>query len=262
MPFFDTHAHLDQAEFDADREEVILRAVQAGVETILCVGVDAATSAAAVALAQRHPSIRAAVGIQPNSRDAMTGAELQRIVGLAGHDRVVALGETGLDRYWDTTPLPLQQDFFARHLRFSQDRDIPVIIHCRDARQETLATLRAAAARGPLRGVMHALSGDAAFAAECVELGLYLSFAGNATYTNKKSASLRAAAASVPADRILIEPDCPYMTPHPLRGKQRNEPALIVHTAACLAALRGVPIEELAAQTTANARRLFVRTES
>lgn len=258
MSFVDTHAHLDQPEFDADRAEVILRAVQAGVEALLCVGVDAASSAAAVALAEQYPAIRAAVGIQPNSRDALTDAEWQRIVELAGHPRVAALGETGLDRYWDFTPLPLQQEFFARHLRLGQGRDIPLIIHCRNAEQETLAMLRAAAARGPLRGVMHAFSGDAAFAAECVELGLHLSFAGNVTYTNKKFASLRAAAATVPADRILIETDSPYMTPHPPRGKQqRNEPALLVHTAACLASLRGVPIEEFAAQATANARSLL-----
>ena len=260
MPFFDTHTHLDQAEFDADREDVIARAGRAGVETILCVGVDAASSAAALALAEQYPSIRAAVGIQPNSRDAMTDAEWQRIVALAEHPRVVALGETGLDRYWDSTPLPLQQEFFARHLRFSQERDIPVIIHCRNAEQEVLPMLRAATARGPLRGVMHAFSGDAAFGTECVELGLHLSFAGNVTYTNKKFASLREAAAAIPADQILVETDSPYMTPHPLRGKQqRNEPALIVHTAACLASLRGVTIEEIAVQTTANARSLFGR---
>jgi TatD DNase family protein len=258
MPFFDTHAHLDQAEFDVDREDVIRRAAEAGVETILCVGVDAASSAAAVHLAEKHPAVRAAIGIQPNSRDAMTDTEWQRIVELAGHPRVVALGETGLDRYWDSTPLPLQQEFFARHLRLSQDRDIPIIVHCRDAQQETLAMLREAAACGPLRGAMHAFSGDATFAAECLSLGLHLSFAGNVTYMNKKFAALREAATTVPADRLLIETDSPYLTPHPLRGKQRrNEPALILHTAACLAALRGVPVEELAAQTTANARRLL-----
>ena len=128
----------------------------------------------------------------------------------------------------------------------SQERDLAVVIHCRDARADMLPMLREAASRGPLRGVLHAFSGDAAMAAECLDLGLYVSFAGNVTYTNKKFQSLREAAAMIPADRILIETDSPYLTPEPLRGKQkRNEPALVAHTAAALAALRGVPLERV-----------------
>jgi TatD DNase family protein len=174
------------------------------------------------------------------------------------HARVVALGETGLDRYWDYAPIELQRDYFERHLRISQARDLPVVIHCRDAAADMMPMLRDAVARGPLRAVMHAFSGDATMAAECLELGLYISFAGNSTYTNKKFQSLREAAISIPADRILIETDSPYLTPEPLRGKQkRNEPALVAHTAASLAALRGVPLEEFDRQTTENARRLF-----
>jgi len=255
---FDTHAHLDQEEFDADREAVIARAQQAGVETIVCVGVAAASSRAAVLLAEKHPEIRAAVGIQPNSCAQIAADEWEQIVALVAHPAVVALGETGLDRFWDYAPFALQQAYFARHLQLAQHRDLPVIIHCRDAQADVLAMLRDAVARGPLRGVLHAFSGDAAMADECLQLGLYVSFAGMVTYTNKKFAPLRAVAATVPADRVLIETDSPYLVPEPLRGKERrSEPAQIVHTAGCLAELRGVPADEFAAQTTANARRLF-----
>lgn len=258
MPLFDTHAHLDQSEFDADRDAAFERARQAGVETILCVGVGAASSQAAVDLAARMPGLFAAVGIQPNYAGQAAADEWERIVALSSAPRVAAIGETGLDRYWDHTPFDVQQDHFDRHLRLAQERNLPVIIHCREAEADLLPMLRAASARGPVRGVLHACSCSQATADECLSLGLYVSFAGNVTYTNKKFQSLRALAAIIPGDRLLIETDSPYMTPHPLRGKQpRNEPALLVHTAASLAALRGVPLETLAAQTTANARRLF-----
>ena len=258
MPYFDTHAHLDQAEFDADRDAAIDRARQAGVETILCVGVGARSSRAAVALAQRLPSLFAAVGVQPNYAGQAAPDEWEQIVELASAPRVAAIGETGLDRYWDHTPFDVQQDYFDRHLRLAQERNLPVIIHCREAEADLLPILRAAAARGQVRGVLHACSCDQATAAECLSLGLYVSFAGNVTYTNKKFQELRALAATIPADRLLIETDSPYLTPHPLRGKQpRNEPAWLVHTAASLAELRGVSLDMLAAQTTANAQRLF-----
>ena len=181
-------------------------------------------------LGQCLPSLFAAVGIHP---ELLRGGGARRLAsdrGPADHPRVVALGETGLDRYWDHAPIELQRDYFDRHLRMSQRRDLPVVIHCRDAQADMLPMLREAAARGPLRGVLHAFSGDAAMAAECLDLGLYVSFAGNVTYTNKKFQSLREAAATIPADRILIETDSPYLTPEPLRGKQkRNEPALVAH---------------------------------
>jgi TatD DNase family protein len=258
ISYFDTHVHLDQEEFDADREAVIARARQAGVDSMLCVGISANSSAAAMRLAESHAEVYAAVGIQPNSAAAMNDTDWQRIVVRADQARVVALGETGLDRYWDYTPFALQQEYFARHLRLGQERGLPVVIHCRDAEADLLPMLRQAAARGPIRGVLHAFSGDAAFAAECVALGLHVSFAGMVTYTNRKFVPLREAAAAVPADRILIETDSPYLVPQPLRGKQsRNEPAHVILTARCLAQLRGVPVEQFAAQTTANARQLF-----
>lgn len=255
--FFDTHAHLDQSEFDADRSEVIARARAAGVEGILCVAVSAASSQSVLQLAEQY-ELPAAVGIHPNSTAEAAAGDWQHVVALVDHPRVVALGETGLDRYWDFAPLALQQEYLDRHLRLAQERDLPVVIHCRDAAEDLMPMLRAAARRGPLQGILHAFSGDASLAAKCVDLGLYISFAGNLTYSNKKFDMLRAAAMIVPEERLLIETDSPYLVPQVFRGKQkRNEPAHVVHTAAFLAHLRDMTVEQLAAATTANARRLF-----
>lgn len=254
MPLVDTHAHLDQAEFDADRSAVIERSRAAGVEAIVAIGVTADSSAAVVRLTSEYPSLYAAVGIHPNYCAEAGPADWDRVVALAHEPRVVALGETGLDRYREHAPLALQQEYFDRHLRLSQERDLPFIVHTRESQAEVLAMLREARARAPVRGVMHSFTGDAAAAAECVDLGMYISFAGMVTF--KKSDDLRAVAAKVPADRILVETDSPYLSPHPLRGK-RNEPANVALTAECLANVRGVSLEEFTAQTTNNARRLF-----
>jgi TatD DNase family protein len=260
MTLFDTHAHLDQEDFEADRPAVVERAKAAGVEKILCVGTSAASSLQAVRLAERYDAVWAAVGIHPNSAAEAAPDDWQKIDDLLGHPRVVALGETGLDCYRDYTPLALQQEFFERHLRLSLERHLPAVIHCCDAADALLPLLRQAAAAGPLRGVLHAFSGDASFLEECVSLGLHISFAGNVTYKNKKFASLHSAAAAVPPDRLLVETDSPYLTPEPLRGKQRrNEPANVVHTAAWLASIRGVDAETLARQTTENAEGLFLQ---
>jgi TatD DNase family protein len=259
MILFDTHAHLDQEEFHADRLAVVQRAREAGVEKILCVGISAASSAEAVRLAEEFDSVWAAVGIHPNSTAEADRGDWTLIEKLLAHPRVLALGETGLDRYWDFAPLALQQEYFERHLRLSQERRLPVVIHCREAADDLLPLLRHAAAREPLRGVLHAFSGDTPFAEECVALGLHVGLAGNVTYKNKKFEPLRAAATAVPLERLLLETDSPYLTPEPLRGKQRrNEPAHVVHTLARLAALRGLDIETLARHTRENAERLFL----
>ncbi len=255
MHLFDTHTHLDDEQFDADRDGVIDRAAKAGVKSILAVGISAATSHACIRLATQHANVHAAVGIQPNCCAEAGPDDWDRIVRLSHDEHVVALGETGLDRHWDYTPFDMQQDFFDRHLRLARERDLPVVIHTRDCASDTLEMLRAAADRGPLRGVMHAFSADAAVASECVDLGLYISFAGMVTY--KKSQELRRVAAAVPDDRLLIETDCPYLSPEPVRGKRPNEPAYLVYTAMRLAEARGVSVESLAEATTANARRLF-----
>ncbi len=246
--FFDTHAHLDQEEFDSDRQAVIERARLAGVEHILSVGIDLTSSRQAVRLAEEHEGIFAAVGIHPNSAAGADAKDWDRIAALVEHPRAVAIGETGLDRYWDYTPFPLQQEYFDRHINLSQERNLPVVIHCRDAAEDLMPMLRHAAARAPLKGILHAFSGDARMARECAELGLHVSFAGNVTYKNKKFQPLRLAAAAVPLDRLLIETDSPYLIPEPLRGREkRNEPAWVVHIAGQLAELRGMELSELEA---------------
>lgn len=251
---FDTHAHLDQEEFDADRSVVVVNAREAGVEGIVAVGTTAQSSAACVRLAAEYDAVYAAVGIQPNYTAQTEHGDWDQIVALAGEHKVVALGETGLDCYWDYAPLEVQRDYFDRHLRLSQQRGLPFIVHTRESDAHVLEMLREARQRGPLQGVMHSFTGSKETARECVELGLYISFAGMVTF--KKSDDLRHVAASVPDKRILIETDSPYLSPHPLRGK-RNEPARVEHTARCLAEARGATFEAFAALTTANARRLF-----
>lgn len=251
---FDTHAHLDQEDFDADRDEVVARAAAAGVETIVAVGYDRTSSERAVAIAGRYESVFASVGIQPNSVVQALPGDWDQVLELVKAPRVVALGETGLDKYWDNSPLELQQDYFDRHLRLSQSTGLPFIVHTRESDAEVLAMLEEAARRGPLSGVMHSFTGTAETAAACVELGMHVSFAGMVTF--KKSQDLQAVATAIPAERILVETDSPYLSPHPLRGR-RNEPAHVVHTAAFVAQLRGQTLEEFAAQTTSNARRLF-----
>lgn len=254
MPLIDTHCHLDQEEFDVDRPQTLVRAREAGLEAIIVVGVTAASSAVAAAMAAADDLLYAAVGIQPNYTAEAQPADWQTVVELARRPRVVAIGETGLDRYWDRAPLDVQQDYFDRHLRLSQETGLPFVVHTRDSDAEVLAMLRAAQERGPLRGVMHSFTGSEATAAECVELGLYISFAGMVTFKNAQS--LRGVAARVPAERILVETDSPYLSPHPLRGK-RNEPANIVYTASIVAQARGMDPLEFAKLSTANARALF-----
>jgi TatD DNase family protein len=257
MRLFDTHCHLDDEQFDADRDAVVLRSTEAGVAAMVTVGVTAASSEACVALAAKYSTVAAAVGVQPNHCAEIGPADWDRVTGLSVLPAVVAIGETGLDRFWDFTPFELQQEYFDRHLRLAQRVGLPVIVHMRDCDDDVLAMLTEARRRGALRGVMHSFSGTPGTALACLELGLHISFAGMVTY--KKSTALREIAASVPEERVLIETDSPYLSPHPHRGRRPNEPALLVHTAACLAETRGVSIEQVADCTTRNAEQLFRR---
>lgn len=255
MELFDTHAHLDSEAIAPQIDIVIARASEAGVVGVVSVGTSAASSQRAIELAQRFPQVWAAVGIQPNHVAEAATDDWSAIERLAEAPRVVAIGETGLDRYWNDTPFALQQDYFDRHLRLSQRVHRPFIVHMRDCQEDVLVMLREARARGPLRGIMHSYTGDLSGAEECLQLGLHISFAGMVTY--KKSHDLREVAAAIPADRLLIETDSPYLSPHPHRAIRPNEPALVAHTLRCLADVRGVDAETLAAQTTRNARALF-----
>lgn len=250
----DTHAHLDEHAFAHDLNDVLRRAQEAAVERILTIGITAATSLAAVRLAEQHPKVLAVVGIQPNYAADATDDDWDTIIQLASHPRVVAVGETGLDRYWNHCPLGTQIEWFQRHLQLSRSIDKPFVVHCREAERDVVACLREAAGEAALRGVMHSFSGDLETARECVELGMYVSFAGMLTY--KKNDHLREVAKSVPLDRLLVETDAPYLAPVPMRGK-RNEPAWVRFTCECLADIFDKPVDELAEITTRNAIELF-----
>ena len=256
LQLIDTHAHLDEEAFRSDVEEVVRAATEVGVSRILTIGITAATSEAAVGLSERFDNVFAVVGIQPNYASQVEAGDWETILKLVQHPRVVAVGETGLDRYWDYAPIDVQSDFFMRHLELSRETGKPFVVHCREAEEDVVEHLQAAAAIEPLNGVMHSFAGDIETARVCLDLGMYISFAGMVTY--KKNKALREVAKIVPEDRLLVETDSPYLTPTPLRGKKkRNEPAFMVHTAECLADTRGVPVEQLAKQTSANAERLF-----
>lgn len=249
----DTHAHLDDERFAADLPAVLERAAAAGVTHTLTIGIDLPTSRAAVELAGRFPQLRAVVGIQPNHVAEAGPIDWDEVVKLAETAaNVVAVGESGLDRYWDRAPFPVQEDYFARHLHLARRLNLPIVIHCREAEADVLRVLREFG--GPVRGVMHSFSSDTAVALECLELGLHISFAGMVTYKNAED--LRKVAAAVPLDRLLVETDSPYLAPVPVRGK-RNEPAFVRHTAECVAKVRGVSADEVCAATTRNARELF-----
>src|SRR4051812_22315581 len=253
--FIDTHAHLDDERFQSDLPAVLDRAKAAGVGPILAIATTAPSSAACVALAAAHAELYASVGIQPNNVAQASADAWDDVVKLAASPKVVAVGETGLDRHWDDTPFPQQEDYFARHLPLARQRNLAVVIHCREAEADMVRMLREDFDRnGSIRGVMHSFTGDLATAEACLAMGLYISFAGMVTYKNAQN--LRDVAARVPLDRLLAETDSPYLAPVPVRGK-RNEPANVVHTAACLAGVVGVGLEVLAEATTRNARALF-----
>ncbi len=254
MRLIDTHCHLDEDAFSHDRADVVAAAVDRGVTRMLTIGTTAESSRAAVEIAEQFPAVFAVVGIQPNYTAEAKPDDWPVIEKLANHPRVVAVGETGLDRYWDYAPIEIQQDYFDRHLELSRRLGKPFVVHCREAEADVVAQLKAHATDGLLAGVMHSFCGDQATAEACLEIGMHISFAGMVTY--KKSDELRAVAAMVPSDRILVETDAPYLAPVPNRGK-RNEPGWVRHTAECLADVRGVTPEEFASQTTENAVRLF-----
>ena len=251
----DTHAHLADEQL-ADRvEHWLAEARAAKVSAILSVGTTVSSSRACIELAERFKNVRAAVGIHPNYCSQVSATDWDDIRELAKHPRVAALGETGLDKYWDDCPWDVQVDYFRRHLQLSRETELPVVIHTRECAEETVDVLREEAKLGPLRAVMHSFTGPQAVADDCLRLGLYISFAGMVTYKNADD--LREIAKSIPANRILVETDCPYLTPHPFRGKRPNHPANAAHTLQCLADVRGESFEQLAEQTTANASQLF-----
>ena len=254
LRLFDTHAHLNVDAFDDNVDEVVGRAKEAGVEGVMVIGIDVATSRRACDLAADYPGyLFAVVGIQPNSAAEAKPDDFSAIEELVGMPGVRAIGETGLDCYWDDTPLPMQHDYFDRHLQLCRESSLPMVIHMRESASLIVEQLRRQ--NTVPSGVMHSYTGDLETAKQCLDLGLHISFAGMVTF--KKSDDLRAVAKHVPEDRLLVETDSPYLSPEPFRGKRPNEPSRVEHTLRCLADVRGVSAEQLAAATTDNARRLF-----
>jgi len=256
--FIDSHCHIDGPEYDADREEVIARARDAGVSTMLNVGTGDPHSGAferAVELAEKHSEIYAAVGVHPHDAKLFDDAAEQRLLNLVRQSkRVIAWGEIGLDYHYDHSPRDTQREVFRLQLRLAREQNLPVVIHSRNADDDTIAILSEELAGYERAGVLHCFGGSLAMAREAIELGFFISFAGNLTF--KKAEDLRDVARQLPLGRLLIETDCPYLTPVPFRGK-RNEPARVVETARCLAALHEKELENIGRITTENFVKLF-----
>ena len=257
MSLIDSHCHLDSSEFDADREEVIARALEAGVEYMVAIGTGNGPPdlEAGVRIADRYAPFYATVGIHPHDAAKAGQADFDRLAELLFHPKVIALGEIGLDYHYDFSPREAQTSAFVRQMEIAAAAKKPIVIHTREAWDDTVALLEQHWKPHAIGGIMHCFSGGPIQARRALDLGFYLSFGGIVTFP--KALEVQAAAREAPADRILVETDAPYLAPVPKRGK-RNEPALIVHTGRKLAELRGQSLEELSQLTSENFRRLLL----
>ncbi len=259
--YTDTHCHLDFNHFDRDRGAVLRRARECGLKRLLVPGIDLESSQAAIKLAAQQPEIYAAVGMHPNSSSGWREENLESLRRLASHQKVVAIGEVGLDYYRDRAPKPHQREVFEAQLALARALLLPVIIHVRNASPsdraciaDLISILTGWEPGGEWQGVVHSFSGDETEARTLIDLGLYIGITGPVTYKN--ATGLQKLAAALPLDRLLIETDSPFLTPHPYRG-QRNEPAYVVKVAEKISSLRQVPLQMIAQHTTANAAQLF-----
>jgi len=253
----DSHAHVTHPRLLKDLDGVLLRAAEAGVGAIVTVGYDAAANREVARVVAEKPGLCGAVGIHPHDAQTATQEVLAEMVRLATHERIVAIGETGLDFYRNLSPRDAQEIAFIEQIHLALELDLPLIVHSRDANPDTFRILQREGG-GELRGVMHCFSGDLNFARRCIELGLYIGIAGNVTYTNSKQ--LHTVAAKAPLDRLLVETDSPWLVPKPHRRSGDNEPAFVKLVAEKVAELRGITFEEVAEVTSANARELFGMT--
>ncbi len=255
--FVDSHCHIDGPEYDEDRDDVIARARAAGVTTMLNVGTGDPHSSAferAVALSEQHEEIFCAIGVHPHDAKLFDDPVETSLVELAKNSRVVAWGEIGLDYHYDHSPREVQREVFRRQLRIARSLNLPVVIHSREAKDDTIAILREELDVYERAGVLHCFGGNLQMALDAIDLGFLISFAGNLTF--KKAQDLRDIARQLPLDRLLVETDCPYLTPVPFRGK-RNEPARVVETAKCLAELHDRQVNDVGRITSENFARLF-----
>lgn len=251
----DSHCHLNDSQLQPDQKQVIERAREKGVDRIVCVGYDLASSLEAEALTQQYPGVYAVIGIHPHDARLIKEQTYTILKRTAQSSRVVAIGETGLDYYRNLSPRNVQQDAFRRHIRLAREIGLPIVIHDRDAHEDVLKIMREERA-DEVGGVVHCFSGSLEMAQKCIDMGFYISLAGPVTYKNAKRP--KEIAAQVPLDRLLIETDAPFLTPEPFRGK-RNEPGYVRYVAKEIGRLRGISLEELAAVTSANTERVFPR---
>ncbi len=258
--YIDSHAHIEMSDFDADREAVIQRALDAGVEMVVCVGdgdVANNSHSGAFRLAEQYPFIYTTVGVHPHEARLLDDDLYARLKDLSEHPKVIAWGEIGLDYHYDNSPRGVQREAFRRQLRMARERGLPVSIHTREAEADTLAILNAEWRDSELSGVIHCFTGTRRFAEAAIELGFLISFSGVITF--KKAEELRETARAIPIEKILIETDSPFLAPVPYRGR-RNEPAYVIETARAIAELRGIDAEELGRATSQNFKRLFKAT--
>lgn len=248
----DSHAHIDDDRFDSDRDEILARAAAAGVERIINIGADMESSARSLTLAEKYPAIFATVGMHPHDAKQMQEADYSKLIDWLRHPKVVAIGEIGLDYHYDLSPRSVQKEVFLRQLDIARQTGKPFVIHERESHGDMLDIIKTVA-RG-LEGVFHCFSGSVETAREYLKMGFYISIAGPVTFP--KSVKTKEVAKFVPLDRLLLETDAPYLTPHPFRGR-RNEPAYVRLVAEEVAALRNIPVTDLIQATGENARRLF-----
>jgi TatD DNase family protein len=255
--FIDSHAHIEMDRFDEDREAVIERALDAGVEIIVNVGngdIARDSHRAAFQVAENHPFIYTTVGLHPHEASLLDDELLARLLDLSQHPKVIAWGEIGLDYYYDNSPREAQREAFRKQLQAARERSLPAVIHTRDAEADTLAILNEEWQDSGLPGIIHCFTGTRHLAEEAIRLGFFISFSGVVTF--KKAEDLRATAKALPIEKVLLETDAPFLAPIPYRGK-RNEPAYVIETAKAIAELRSLAYEEVGRITSENFKRLF-----
>lgn len=253
IQLFDTHAHLDAYQFDEDREAMIQRARDAGVELIVNIGFDRKTIPTTMALIDKYDFIYAAIGWHPVESIHMQEGDLEWIESLCKHPKVVAIGEIGLDYHWDTSPKDVQERVFREQIRLAKKLNMPIVIHNRDAHADVIRILKEEGA-AEVGGIMHCFSGSVEIAKQCLDMNFYISFGGPVTFKNARVP--KEVLKEVPLDRLLIETDCPYLAPHPNRGK-RNEPSYVTLVAETVAEIKGKTLEEIAKITTENGRKCY-----
>lgn len=251
--FIDSHAHLDDDRFDLDRDILIKNLKDNKIELVLNIGADLETSLASIDLAEKYENIYATVGVHPHSAKYFTEETYEKFKELAAHKKLVAIGEIGLDFYYDNSPRDVQRQVFRRQLELAKEVNLPVVIHSREATKESFDILKEASKEG-VKGVLHSFSGSVEIAREYIKLGYYISIGGPVTFKNARV--VKEVAKEVPLEYMLIETDCPYLTPEPYRGK-RNEPMYVRYAAEKIAEIKGVTLEEVAKATSDNVYKLF-----